>query len=65
MSNPSLESLKIHIDQETDPELKKLYSMMYGSLLYMEYVHNVDLELHRRAVAYLSDTHGLSGISFD
>ena len=65
MSKEAFTALKAQIDQETDPQLKELYSMMYGSLLYTEYVREVNPELHKRAVEYLCDTHGLKGVSFE
>ena len=65
MSKESFTALKAQIDQETDPQLKELYSMMYGSLLYTEYVREINPELHKRAVEYLCDTHGLKGVSFE
>jgi hypothetical protein len=39
--------------------------MMYGSLVYTEYVKEINPELHKRAVEYLCDTHGLKGVSFE
>ena len=65
MSNQAFTALKAQIEQETDHDLKELYSMMYGSLVYTEYVKEINPELHNRAVEYLCDTHGLKGVSFE
>ncbi len=65
MSSQAFTALKAQIEQETDHDLKELYSMMYGSLVYTEYVKEVNPELHKRAVEYLCDTHGLKGVSFE
>mgnify|MGYP007051393730 FL=1 len=65
MSNQAFTALKAQIEQETDHDLKELYSMMYGSLVYTEYVKEINPELHKRAVEYLCDTHGLKGVSFE
>ncbi len=65
MSKESFAALKKHVDEEENPEMKELLAMVYGSLLYSEYVSNVAPDIHRRAVDYLQDTHGLNSVYFD
>jgi hypothetical protein len=66
MTNDSnrLDGLKKIIESCTDKELKELYSMLYGSILYSQYVSEVDPIIHKRAVEYVSDTHGINGVQF-
>lgn len=65
MDKETFAALKEQIDQTEDPALKEMATMLYGSLLYTQYVRTVNPEVHQRAIAYMSETHGLDGVSFD
>lgn len=56
--------LKAMIEGESNSEIKELSAMLFFSMTCMEYVGQVDPELHKRATAFAAETHGLEGVDF-
>ncbi len=56
--------MKELIEGESNSEIKELSAMLFFSMTCMEYVGQVDPELHKRATAFAAETHGLEGVDF-
>lgn len=64
MNNDMRSRLKELIEGESNQDIKELSAMLFFSMTCMEYVGQVDPELHKRATAFAAETHGLDGVEF-
>lgn len=65
MEDFDLSELRKAIDGEHDPDLKAISAMVLMLMEYSNYVRSVDADLHKRALAFATETHGLGTVSFE
>ena len=51
------------IEADTDPGSKEFSALLYGMIMYMDYIKEIDPTIHKKAMEYMIDTHGLKGIN--
>lgn len=50
------------IAKEDNHESKEIGAMLYGMIMYMDYIKEVDLGLHKKALEFMTEMNGLEGI---
>jgi len=51
-----------NIDEETDTQSKEIQALIYGLLIFMDYVKEVDPDMYKRGIEFMTETNQIKSI---